>query len=223
MAALAVSMADFVELRRQMVAQQLVPRGIKDERVLAAMGEVPREAFVPARLADFAYDDGPLPIGDGQTISQPFIVAFMAEAATLRPDARVLEIGTGSGYAAAVLGRIARAVFRIERYASLAETARERLQLLGFDNVEVRHGDGIAGWPEAAPFEAILVAAGAGAVPTALKAQLALGGALVIPVGTGAWDQALLRLRRVADDRWEEEDLGAVAFVPLLPGSVTKS
>ena len=181
-----------------MVERQIAARGIRDERVLSAMREVPREAFVPENLREFAHDDTPLPISEGQTISQPYIVALMAEAAGIGPLDRVLDVGTGSGYAAAVLSRLAERVYSIERHASLAEAARQRLEALGYTNVEVRVGDGSRGWPEAAPFDAILVAAGAPDVPDALKRQLAIGGRLVIPVGGEERSQRLLRLRRTA-------------------------
>ncbi len=201
----------------RMVESQIAARGVRDPRVLAAMREVPRHAFLPEEQRAAAYGDGPLPIGEGQTISQPYVVALMAEAAEVGPADRVLDVGTGSGYAAAVLARLARQVCSIERHAALAETARGRLGGLGYGNVEIRVGDGTLGWPEpdAVPFDAILVAAAAPAVPEALKGQLAVGGRLVIPVGA-AHGQSLLRLRRLAADRWEEESLGCVAFVPLL-------
>lgn len=202
----------------RMVERQIAARGVADARVLAAMRAVPRDAFVPLPERDAAFDDGPLPIGEGQTISQPYVVALMCEAAGVEPGDRVLDVGTGSGYAAAVLSRLAARVCSIERHASLAEAARERLAGLGYGNVEVRAGDGTLGWPEAgAVFDAIVVAAAAPAVPEALKRQLAAGGRLVIPVG-GRRGQSLLRLRRTAAGGFEEEDLGAVAFVPLVGG-----
>jgi protein-L-isoaspartate(D-aspartate) O-methyltransferase len=203
-------------LRERMVERQIASRGIRDPLVLAAMRTVPREAFVAPGSEDLAYEDRPLPIGEGQTISQPYIVALMIEAAALRPGCRVLEVGAGSGYAAAVMSRIAGQVYAIERIESLAEAARERLQKLGYDNVEVRVGDGSRGWPEAAPFDAILVAAGSPQVPQALKAQLATGGRLIVPVGARAHYQTLRRITRRDADRYDEEDLGAVAFVPLI-------
>jgi protein-L-isoaspartate(D-aspartate) O-methyltransferase len=160
-----------------MVDHQLVARGVHDSRVLEAMRTVPRETFIPDSIAEFAYED---------TISQPYIVAHMIEAAAIEPGDRVLEIGAGSGYAAAVMSRIAGHVYAVERHAELAELARERMARLGYDNVEIRVGDGTAGWAEAAPFNAILVAAGGPAVPPPLKEQLAIGGRLVIPVGEAA-------------------------------------
>ena len=197
-----------------MVASQLARRGIADERVLAAFRSVPREAFVPADLAGSAYEDNPLPIGEDQTISQPYIVALMAEEAKIAPDARVLEVGAGSGYAAAILAQLAKQVVSIERHASLAESARRALAGLGYANVELIHGDGSRGHPERAPYDAILVAAGAPAPPESLKEQLADGGRLVIPVSVDSHQDLKVITRR--GDAFEEENLGAVRFVPLL-------
>jgi protein-L-isoaspartate(D-aspartate) O-methyltransferase len=208
-------MPDPEAARARMVDQQIARRGVRDPRVLAAMRTVPREAFVPEASVGFAYDDGPLPIGQGQTISQPYIVALMAEAAELAPGDRVLEVGTGSGYAAAVLARLAERVYSIERQPALAEAARERLAQSGFANVELRIGDGSRGWPEAAPFDAILVAAASPSVPDSLRRQLAPGGRLIVPVGTGGRAQRLLRIRRRAEG-FAEEELLAVHFVPLI-------
>jgi protein-L-isoaspartate(D-aspartate) O-methyltransferase len=199
-----------------MVEVQIAARGVRDTRVLQAMRTVPREAFVPEELAEFAYMDGPLPIGEEQTISQPFIVGLMAELADPGPEDKVLEVGTGSGYAAAVMSRMAARVYTIERHPELAETARRRLERLGYDNVEVRCGDGTLGWPEAAPFDAIVVAAGGPEVPRALREQLQVGGRLVIPVSVDGAAQKLLLIRRTAAGRFEEEDYGEVAFVPLV-------
>lgn len=203
-------------LRRSMVERQLAARGIRDPRVLAAMAEVPREAFVPEQLLEFAYEDTPLPIEAGQTISQPYIVAAMAEALELRPTDRVLEVGAGSGYAAAVLSRLAAEVYAIERQEELARLAAERLRRLGYHNVHLKHGDGTLGWPEHAPYDAIVVAAGGPDVPPALLEQLALGGRLVIPIGSTQRLQELVRVRRVSEDRHEREELGSVRFVPLI-------
>ncbi len=197
-----------------MVEEQLISRGIRDEKVLAAFRKVPREAFVPAELSASAYEDNPLPIGEGQTISQPYVVALMTESAKITPSARVLEVGAGSGYAAAILGEIAAEVVTIERHAALAESARQALARLGYTNVEVLCGDGSLGVPDRAPFAAILVAAGAPAPPESLKAQLAEGGRLVIPLSVDA-HQDLMVIRRCGE-RFEEEDLGAVRFVPLM-------
>ena len=200
--------------RQAMVERQLSARGIKDARVLEAMSRVPREAFVAADLAAYAYDDNPLPIGEGQTISQPYIVALMAEAARIGPKARVLEVGAGSGYAAAVLSQLAAEVVTVERHRALADKARETLKRLGYANVIVLEGDGSRGVPEKAPFDAILVAAGAPAPPESLKQQLAEGGRLVIPVSVNSHQD--LRVITRHGDTYEEEDLGAVRFVPLM-------
>ncbi len=208
-------MADFTTSRQDMVERQLAARGISDPRVLAAMREVPREAFVPERLAEFSYEDTPLPIEEGQTISQPYIVAAMAEALELRPEDRVLEIGAGSGYAAAVLSRVGREVWAVERHPELARLAAERLARLGYDNAHVLEGDGTLGLPEHAPYDAIVVAAGGPEVPPALREQLAVGGRLVIPVSEDPRLQTLVRVRRRADG-FDHEDLGAVRFVPLV-------
>ena len=208
-------MADVRDRREAMVDYQIVARGVHDEQVLAAMREVPRERFVPDELIEFAYEDRPLPIEAGQTISQPYIVALMLEAAEIQPEDRILEIGVGSGYAAAVMSRIGRRVHAIDRQEELANLARDRMAALGYDNVVIRTGDGTQGWPENAPFDVILVAAGGPAIPKPLRAQLALGGRLVIPVG-GAEQQRLMRVTRTGDDEYFEEDLGEVRFVPLI-------
>src|SRR6266513_2920668 len=202
--------------QQEMVERQLMARGIRNPGVLRAMEEVPREAFVPHGLVEFAYADTPLPIDESQTISQPYIVALMLEALELESSDNILDVGTGSGYAAAVASRIATQVYGIERHASLARAAAERCRRLGYANVHIGAGDGTRGSPENAPFDAIMVAAGGPQVPEALKQQLAVGGRLVIPIGTTHRVQTLLRVRRLAVDRWEEEDLGAVAFVPLI-------
>ena len=201
--------------RAIMVERHLKARGISDPYALGAMGEVPREAFIAELLQEFAYEDAPLPIEAGQTISQPYIVARMIEIAEVRPGDKVLEVGAGSGYAAAVLSRIADKVYTIERHEQLAELACARLKRLGYYNVEVICGDGTKGLPDEAPFDAIIVAAGGPQVPETLKRQLALNGKLVIPVGQGA-HQTLLRVRRTGEDSFEKEDFGAVAFVPLI-------
>ncbi len=207
---------DFAALRERMVQRQLQDRGITDPAVLAAMRHVPREIFVSATYQPFAYDDSPLPIPANQTISQPYIVAFMIAALELEPDDRVLEIGTGSGYAAAIIGRIAREVYTVERHPKLADYARRRLAQLSLENVWVRHGDGTLGWPEHAPYDGIVVAAGGPSVPPSLRAQLAVGGHLIIPVGRSRHQQHLLRITRHAADRYTEESLAPVAFVPLI-------
>lgn len=201
--------------RERMVATQLRERGIRSAAVLQAMAEVPREAFVEPGDEDVAYQDSALPIAAGQTLSQPYIVALMVEAAEVGPDDEVLEVGAGSGYAAAVLGRIAAHVVAVERHAALAGAARERLARLGIANVDVVVGDGTLGWPAARRFDAILVAAGGPEVPPALKAQLADGGRLVMPVGP-LRRQRLLRVRRRGDGGFEQQELADVAFVPLV-------
>jgi protein-L-isoaspartate(D-aspartate) O-methyltransferase len=202
--------------REEMVRSHLAARGIGDRAVLEAMRTIPREAFLPPELAEFAYEDTPLPIAAGQTISQPYIVALMTETLELGPHDRVLEIGTGSGYAAAVLGRVAGEVYTIERHADLADAAAARLRALGFDNVHVLHGDGTLGWPDHAPYDAIVATAGGPAVPPALLEQLAPGGRLVIPVGEDRTLQTLLRITREADGSLRREELGGVRFVPLI-------
>lgn len=204
----------FATEREEMVTRQLAHRGIADAQVLAAFRRVPREAFVDRHLAAHAYEDNPLPIGEGQTISQPYVVALMTEAARVRPGARVLDVGTGSGYAAAILAELAQEVVTIERHATLAERARERLKALGYANIEVLHGDGTRGVPARAPYDAILVAAGAPVVPASLKAQLAEGGRLVIPVSVNDHQDLIVVTRR--GDAYEEENLGGVRFVPLV-------
>jgi protein-L-isoaspartate(D-aspartate) O-methyltransferase len=203
------------DTERHALAGHLSRLGIHDPAVLEAVRDVPRDAFLPAELQEFAYDDTPLPIGEGQTISQPFIVALMAQEARLRPGHRVLEVGTGSGYAAAIFSRIAAEIYTVERLRGLATLARSKLAELGYDNVRVRHGDGTKGWPEAAPFDAILVAAGGPELPATLKEQLAPGGRLIIPVGETTREQRLVCIERL-NGKFERTDLGAVRFVPLV-------
>jgi protein-L-isoaspartate(D-aspartate) O-methyltransferase len=209
-------MADFAALREEMVRRQIEGRGIGNPHLLRAMREVPREAFVPAELAGHAYEDSPLPIEADQTISQPYIVALMIEAADVAPGDRVLEIGAGSGYAAAVMGRIAGEVIAIERHGELAALAAERMRRLGYDNVRIVHGDGSGGLAAAAPFEAILAAASGSHVPEALKRQLSVGGTLVMPIGEPGAVQVLVKVGRTGADSFVEENLGAVRFVPLI-------
>lgn len=209
-------MTDFAALREAMVERQIAGRGIGDPALLAALREVPREAFVGPAQAAYAYEDTPLPIEAGQTISQPYIVALMIEAARVRPGGTVLEIGAGSGYAAAVMGRIAARVIAIERHEALARLAAERMERLGYDNVEIVHGDGSAGWPAGAPYDSILAAASGSHVPATLKRQLAIGGALVMPLGPPHALQSLVKLTRVGEEDYAEENLGSVRFVPLI-------
>ena len=201
--------------RAFMVERHLKARGIEDPLLLAAMGSVPRETFVPEHLQEFVYEDSALPIEAGQTISQPYIVARMLELAEIKPGDKVLEVGAGSGYAAAVMSRMANKVFAIERHEELAKLARARLKRLGYANAEIIVADGTKGLPEEAPFQAIIVSAGGPQVPEALKQQLAIGGRLIIPIGPFGF-QTLMRVRRTGEDSFEEEDFGAVAFVPLI-------
>lgn len=206
---------DFSVARRRMVDQQIKSRGIHDQKVLDAMLAVPRHLFVEAGLQDQAYSDFPLPIGHKQTISQPFIVGYMTEALQLAGGERVLEIGTGSGYQAAVLSKIARQVYTVERVADLARSARKALDSCNAYNVHIRVNDGTCGWEDQAPFDAIITTAGAPSVPETLKQQLEVGGKLVIPVGT-LGQQVLYRITRVAEDHYEEEQLLDCRFVPLI-------
>ncbi len=209
-------MSDYSKLRERMVKRQIAGRGVRSALVLDAMRKVPRERFLPRGQGVFAYDDSPLPIGDGQTISQPYIVAYMAECLALEGGEKVLEIGTGSGYAAAVLAEIAAEVYTIERIEGLATMARKVLDGLGYTNVHVRCGDGTLGWPEEAPYDGIVVSAGGPDVPDTLKHQLKTGGRLVIPIGTSKAYQELIRVTRVAEDDFQTEDLLSVRFVPLV-------
>jgi protein-L-isoaspartate(D-aspartate) O-methyltransferase len=205
---------DAGRLRDEMVERQIASRGVDAQPVLAAMRSVPRHRFVPDIALRDAYADRPLPIGSGQTISQPYVVALMAQELQLEDGDRVFEIGTGCGYAAAVLGRIASEVWTIERHPQLAHQAHDLLVELGYDNVHVLVGDGTTGYPEAAPYDAIVAAAAGPRVPDALLDQLAEGGRLVMPVG-GSGAQQLVRVRR-RDDGFEHEQLGGVRFVPLI-------
>jgi protein-L-isoaspartate(D-aspartate) O-methyltransferase len=214
-AGLCQSLPDYAEARSAMVARQLKARDITDPRVLAALGRVPRHLFVPDDLALLAYGDHPLPIGGGQTISQPYIVALMSQWAAVKPSDKVLEVGTGSGYQAAVLAELTDKVFTIELLPELAQQAAERLKTLGYSQVKVKTGDGYRGWPQEAPFDAILVTAAAPQVPPALTAQLKEGGRLVIPLGEAGGDQTLVRLRKIKGELKEEERL-PVRFVPLV-------
>jgi len=211
-----LSKSGFSRLRKEMVEKAIFARGVRSELVLNAMRSVPRESFLPAQLREFAYDDAALPIEEGQTISQPYIVAFMTEALALRGGEKVLEIGTGSGYAAAVLSEIAADVYTVERHGPLAEKAAATLADLGYDNVHVLHGDGTRGWSAHAPYDAIIVAAGGPTIPESLKDQLKIGGRLVMPVGADQLVQELVRVTRIAQHEYRSEDLADVRFVPLL-------
>ncbi len=206
----------FSELRIKMVESQIESRGISDSKLLAAMRCVRRHVLVPKNERKWAYRDNPLPIGAGQTISQPYIVAYMIEALNLSGGEKVLEIGTGSGYAAAVLAEIAGEVFTIERVASLAGQAEENLKAEGILNVHVRHADGTTGWAQEAPFDAILVSAAAPEVPQSLKEQLTPGGCMVLPVGSEPHYQHLVRISARNDGGYDSEELAGVSFVPLI-------
>ncbi|HEX8381135.1 MAG TPA: protein-L-isoaspartate(D-aspartate) O-methyltransferase, partial [Allosphingosinicella sp.] len=209
-------MADFAAAREEMVRRQIAGRGIREPRLLDAFRAVPREQFVPEEMRALAYEDGPLPIEAGQTISQPSIVALMIEASQLAPGHKVLEIGAGSGYAAAVMSRIAAEVIAIERHGELAALARARMERLGCSNVRIIEGDGTCGLPAEAPFDAILCAASGSHVPDALSRQLAIGGILVMPLGEPGAVQKLVKVTRRGEHEFDEEDLGAVRFVPLI-------
>jgi protein-L-isoaspartate(D-aspartate) O-methyltransferase len=206
---------DFLSQRQKMVQEQLVRRGIANQAVLNAMNTVPRHLFIPPELSQYAYSDGPLPIGEGQTISQPYIVALMTEASQIDGSSKVLEIGTGSGYAAAILGKIAKEVHTIERLSGLAQSAESLLASLDYSNVHVHPGDGSLGWPSESPFDAILVTAGAPMVPSTLFSQLKAGGRMIIPVGD-ALSQQLIRLRKNEQGGFQQEVIELVRFVPLI-------
>lgn len=207
---------NFSRARTRMVDVQIARRGVRDKTALKVMRSVPREAFVEPGFEEFAYEDRLLPIGEDQTISQPYIVARMIEAAEIKPGERVLEVGAGSGYAAALLSRIAEQVYAIERHHSLGEAARDRWRKLSYGNINLCIGDGTRGWPEAAPFDAILVSAGSPTVPQALMEQLVCGSRLVIPEDESAGGQTLLKITRRIETDYVKESLEAVFFVPLV-------
>jgi protein-L-isoaspartate(D-aspartate) O-methyltransferase len=209
-------MADFTTARESMVARQIAGRGVRDPRILEAFRNVPREIFVEEDEQQSAYEDSPLPIAAGQTISQPYIVALMIEAAGIDADSKLLEIGAGSGYAAALIGQIAGEVHAIERHSTLARQAAERMRELGYSNVTIYEGDGTGGLPSKAPFDAIIVSASASHVPEALPMQLRIGGRMVIPVGPTDGPQQLLCITRTGEEDFEQEELGTVRFVPLI-------
>jgi protein-L-isoaspartate(D-aspartate) O-methyltransferase len=209
-------MPDFAKFRERMVRRQIERRGVRDPLILNAFLEVPREAFVDAKYGAGSYGDHPLPIEAGQTISQPYIVALMIQEARIAPGDKVLEVGAGSGYAAAVISRIAREVIGVERQGELVEVARARLRRLGYSNVRIVEGDGTRGLPEAAPFDAILAAAAGSHVPEPLVEQLAPGGRLVMPIGDPKDVQEMVRVTRDSDGRTEVRELGPVRFVPLI-------
>lgn len=202
-------------LRSAMVEGQIKARGIKNERVLQAFMDVPRHLFVPESKRIYAYEDTPLPIGEGQTISQPYIVSLMTEAAQISPQDKILEIGSGSGYQAAILSRLAKEVYTVERIASLSEQAKKVCDALGYTNIHFKVDDGTLGWPEFSPYQAILVTASAPHLPKALLEQLAIGGRLIIPVGD-SFTQNLLRMTKVSETEVQEEILEFVRFVPLI-------
>jgi protein-L-isoaspartate(D-aspartate) O-methyltransferase len=205
-----------LEQREAMVREQIEARGVKDPRVLAVMREIPRDRFMTVETREHAYEDRALPTQDGQTISQPYIVALMCEAAALQPDDRVLEIGTGSGYSAAVLSKLVHRVWTLERNPRLARFAGSRIAELGLSNVTVLRADGSIGWPPAAPFDAILVTATGPQVPDALKQQLVVGGRLIMPVGPQEGPQKLVRVLRVDEETFTQEAIADVNFVPLI-------
>jgi protein-L-isoaspartate(D-aspartate) O-methyltransferase len=209
-------MTDFAAEREAMVERQLKRRGIAEPHILRGFAEVPREAFVSADLAHLAYGDHPLPIEAGQTISQPYIVALMIQAAQIKPGDQVLEVGAGSGYAAAVISRIAARVIAVERQHDLVPTGHERMTRLGYDNVEIVEGDGTRGWPGSAPYDAILVAASGSHVPQPLLDQLAPGGSVVMPVGEPGSVQKLVKMTKTQGGAPRQTDLGEVRFVPLI-------
>ena len=210
----------YLDKRVQMVAKDIKARGVKDPVVLEAMGKIPRHLFVDESFRDKAYADHPLPIAEGQTISQPYVVALMTEALRLKPEDRVLEIGTGSGYQAAVLAEIVKEVYSIEIRKSLAESASKRLRELGYNNIQVRFADGYFGWEEVAPFDAIIVTATSNHIPPPLLKQLKEGGRLIIPVGSTTFHQTLTLVTKKKGDL-QVEQLGGVIFVPLI-GEVEK-
>jgi protein-L-isoaspartate(D-aspartate) O-methyltransferase len=209
-------MTDFTRLRERMITRHVEARGLDDPALLAALRAVPREEFVSAEYVDAAYADSPLPIESGQTISQPYIVALMIDAAGIGPADKVLEVGAGSGYAAAVIGQLAKEVVAIERHGELARLAAGRMERLGYDNVKIVEGDGTNGWPPAAPFDAILAAASGSHVPQVLIDQLKPGGRLVMPIGGVQSVQELVKITKQADGSLDSESLGGVRFVPLI-------
>lgn len=209
-------MTDFAMSRNRMVDRQVAARGISGARLLASMRKIPREFFVPETLRESVYDDSPLPIEAEQTISQPYVVALMIESAGVRDGQRVLEIGAGSGYAAAILAEMGTELYAVERHRELAELASGRLRHLGYPGARVRHGDGSLGWPEHAPFEVILVSASGSHVPDTLLKQLTIGGRLVMPIGEANAVQSLMRVTREGDDDFQQQELGPVRFVPLI-------
>ncbi len=214
---LAAEAGNFTHLRDLMVKQQIISRGVKDPGVIKAMEKVERHSFVPQRYRAYSYDDHPLPIGEGQTISQPYIVAFMTEALNLRPQDKVLEIGTGSGYQAAILAELVNKVYTIEIIEKLAKRARQTLEKLGYKNIYVKTGDGYKGWPEAAPFDAVIVTCAPEQIPEALVQQLKEGGRMIIPVGKEGIVQRLVKATKQGGELKKEEVM-LVRFVPMVKG-----
>lgn len=209
-------MSDFATLRERMIHRQIAARGLDDPALLDAFRAVPREDFVSAEYASYAYQDSPLPIESGQTISQPYIVALTIHAARIGPGDKVLEVGAGSGYAAAVISRIASEVIAIERHHQLVELAQERMKRLGYANVRIVEGDGTLGWPEDAPYDAIVAAASGSHVPKSWITQLRPGGRIVVPLGEPHGIQSLIKVTKQEDGSLKREDLGGVRFVPLI-------
>ena len=209
-------MPDFGRLREQMVSRDILSRGIDDARILTAFRAVPRELFVGAEHAERAYRDSPLPIESGQTISQPYVVALTIHAAGIKPGDNVLEVGAGSGYAAALIGRIVERVIAVERHHELVGLAQGRMKRLGYDNVKVVEGDGTLGWPEGAPYDAIVAAASGSHVPQCWIDQLKPGGRIVVPLGDPGSVQSLVKVTKEVDGTLRREDLGGVRFVPLI-------
>ena len=208
---------DYTRLREHMVKQQIMARGVEDPRVLEAMRKVPRHLFVPEKYRAFSYRDHPLPIGQGQTISQPYIVAFMTEALDLKPDEKVLEIGTGSGYQAAILAELVKEVYTIEIVEKLGKRARQTLEMLGYKNIHVKIGDGYKGWPEKAPFDAVIVTCAPERIPEALVQQLNDGGRMIIPVGRAGAIQELIRAVK-KKGKLKTKEVMRVRFVPMVKG-----
>ena len=207
---------DYEQARKLMVQDQILGRGIRNRRVLEAMKKIPREEFVPLEFRRMAYRDRALPIGEGQTISQPYVVGLMTDALEVKRGAKILDVGTGSGYQAAIFAELGAKVISIERQDFLARSAMERLRRLGYGDVEVIFGDGSCGWPSEAPFDGIVVAASGPTIPTPLLEQLKEGGHLVMPVARGAVEQELVRITSLGKGRYERRELGAVVFVPLI-------
>jgi len=209
-------MSDYAQLRERMVDRQIAARGLNNPALLAAFRAVPREQFIASSYAAFAYQDSPLPIESGQTISQPYIVALTIDAAEIGKDNKVLEVGAGSGYAAAVIGQIASQVIAVERHSELVELAQERMERLGYENVRIVEGDGTLGWPDEAPFDAIVAAASGSHVPKSWIEQLKPGGRIVMPLGAPGSVQSLVKVTKHEDGTLDREDLGGVRFVPLI-------